>query len=57
MTIETPLCGLCKHRTGSWSCDAFDIIPREIMFNKFDHHKPYKGDHGILFEGIRSDEK
>jgi len=51
MTIETPLCGLCKHRIGAWSCKAFDIIPHEIMFNRVDHKKPYKGDHGILFEG------
>ena len=48
--IETPLCGTCKHRTGAWSCDAFKTIPREIMFNIVDHHKQYKGDHGIQFK-------
>lgn len=32
-------------------CSAFpQEIPREILMNEFDHHKPYPGDNGIQFE-------
>jgi len=33
------------------TCDAFpERIPNEIIFNQFDHHNPYPGDHGLQYE-------
>jgi len=53
-----PICVDCKHMRGCTEeagllCDAFpEGIPDEILLCKFDHHKPYRGDHGIQFEPI-----
>jgi len=33
-----------------YSCEAFAVIPDDILFNRHDHSKPYPGDNGILFE-------
>ncbi|MBP3836057.1 MAG: hypothetical protein J6E31_03070 [Pyramidobacter sp.] len=51
-----PLCNECRHShpTGL-TCDAFpNGIPKDILCNKHDHHKPYEGDGGIQFEAWRS---
>ena len=49
-----PLCNQCKHLdriAKNATCAAYpEGIPDEILGNKVDHHKPYKGDHGIQFE-------
>ncbi len=58
MTAIIFKCGDCKHfrprKKGDEYifCDAFPDgtgIPEEILFDDFDHTKPYKGDHGIIF--------
>ena len=37
-------------------CAAYpDGIPVEILNGTVDHTKPYKGDHGILFEAVDRD--
>ncbi len=54
---ETPQCFVCKHYLGTGDrpdkliCAAFlSGIPREIIWNDFDHRFAYEGDHGIRFE-------
>jgi len=40
-------------------CAAYpkrDTIPEEILTGEFDHHKPYKGDHGIQFEPLTEED-
>jgi hypothetical protein len=54
MTIELPQCYFCLHYIGARVCDAFDVIPLDIRVNKVDHHKTYKGDHGIRFAAIET---
>lgn len=55
MTV-LPICMDCKHlredvREDTLTCDAFPRgIPDEILLMDHDHHQPYAGDHGILFE-------
>ncbi len=56
-TMYNLTCMRCKHyhpytdpETVN-TCNAYpDGIPLEILEDKVDHHKPYKGDHGIQFE-------
>lgn len=49
-------CSNCVHlHRGTVSCDAFKRIPDEILINKFNHKKPYKGDKGIQFEPIEEE--
>lgn len=52
-----PQCYACSRLTlplepgVGWSCEAFpDGIPKDILVNRFDHHQPYRGDHGLRFE-------
>ncbi|MCK9596452.1 hypothetical protein M0R19_04670 [Candidatus Pacearchaeota archaeon] len=48
-----PICVNCIHfkEEKGLPCDAFPKgIPDEILSGSFDHHKPFKGDHGIRFE-------
>ena len=49
-----PLCNTCVHyrrKEKGIKCDAFpEGIPYDILFNKHDHHTPYPGDNGILYE-------
>lgn len=48
--IEFPQCVFCKHWHNDSTCDAFiDQIPDDILFNRFKHTEPYKGDHGITY--------
>jgi hypothetical protein len=48
-----PICNNCVHVMRSApaiKCSAYpEGIPIEILTGKVDHHKPYKGDHGIQF--------
>ena len=48
------ICNKCKNFISDpkkFICAAYpDGIPREILTMEVDHHKPYKGDHGIRFE-------
>ncbi len=55
MEMWERLCDICKHRhfgkTPATTCDAYPVrIPLEIRLMRVDHHLPYKGDHGVLFE-------
>ena len=54
-TLKPPLCAMCSRlNVEDYSCAAFpDGIPEAILTNKHDHRKPYKGDHGILFDPLR----
>jgi hypothetical protein len=55
MTFPAPQCWTCKHfdKKSKATCKAFpEGIPSEILFNAFDHTKPYSGDHGIRFEPL-----
>jgi hypothetical protein len=51
-------CIECKHfdaaaTPAEFRCSAFpDGIPDPILLSKHDHHEPYPGDHGILFEPV-----
>lgn len=53
MTVHSQ-CTACTHldqAAETMRCDAFpDGIPIEITHNRFDHHNPYPGDQGVLFE-------
>lgn len=50
-------CFYCKHKRPAGKCDAFpEGIPREILFNRVDHRKPYPGDNGIQWEAKPEDE-
>jgi hypothetical protein len=52
-SVPPPICGICKHFRGPWTCDAFPKrIPNEIIESKHDHREPYPGDHGIRFEPL-----
>ena len=61
MKIVIPICLYCKHfnrdpRSDASVCAAFpDGIPDAILFNRRDHRRPFKGDHGIQFEPIPGD--
>lgn len=51
---EIPQCFSCIHYQkwigpGHYRCDAFEIIPREILFNEVDHTEPYPGDNDIQY--------
>lgn len=56
--LTRPICIDCKHldwkeykESGVLRCKAFpELVPYEIMTGQHDHHKPFKGDHGIVFE-------
>lgn len=53
------LCNKCKHRNKEKgnACAAFpDRIPKDVLFEKLDHHFPIDGDHGIQFEPIEKPE-
>ena len=54
MTNKLPLCIVCTHYLSKKKCGAYPTgIPLEIITEKVDHHKPYKGDHGIQFAAKR----
>ena len=45
-------CIKCKHKfKHGEGCDAYpEKIPDAILRNTHDHHEPYRGDGGIVFE-------
>ena len=48
--LEAP-CDTCKHKhVGMRSCNAFAVIPAEILAGRNDHRAPYPGDRGIQYE-------
>jgi hypothetical protein len=57
-----PICFECQHYKGivpgtGFTCKAFGEntpIPIEIMVSSADHHEPYEGDNGILFEPMKT---
>jgi hypothetical protein len=55
-------CVDCKHfdadaARGTFQCRAFpDGIPDPILLSEHDHHEPFPGDHGILFEPAEPDD-
>lgn len=52
-TFYTPICNSCKHYIEGLTCDAFSIIPDEIIEGKNDHSKPLPGqDNNIVYEKI-----
>lgn len=47
----TASCHTCRHRKlGTLGCDAFGVIPVEIMRGDVKHTAPYAGDRGIQYE-------
>ena len=53
VTVTRPQCADCAYRDNEdlFRCLAFPQgIPADILQNKIDHKKPYKGDHGIQFK-------
>jgi len=62
MTIgPAPICMTCKHfdrgaNHMGLTCKAYPYpdttIPDEILDGEHDHHKPFPGDHGILYDPI-----
>jgi hypothetical protein len=50
----SPLCLRCVHfhewNENGFTCRAFPHgIPDDIVYGGFNHNKPFRGDHGILF--------
>lgn len=51
--IHDAPCDTCVHRRpGTLGCDAFDVIPAEIMQGRNPHTAPYPGDHGVRYEPV-----
>ena len=49
--MESDQCLLCKHYKLFGRCTAYlKKIPIVIFTGQHDHHKPFKGDKGILFK-------
>lgn len=54
--VVVGICHICSHLDRTYDgavdrCMAFpDGIPDEIRYGDHDHHVPYPGDRGILFE-------
>lgn len=48
------MCIFCVHYNRDWregerECAAFHEIPEDIFEGRFDHSRPYPGDHGFRF--------
>ena len=54
MTPEKPpICRDCARfddTAPGWTCEAFDVIPMEIITSEFDHRKPHTNDGGLQFK-------
>jgi hypothetical protein len=48
-----PDCNICKHHIKGEKCEAFDVIPHEILSGKIKHDKPLPGQkNNLVFEQI-----
>jgi len=54
------MCLVCRHYRKAQRCEAFPLkIPQAILIGRYDHRKPYKGDHGVRFrpaDDVKEDE-
>lgn len=48
-----PDCNICKHHIEGEKCEAFEVIPQEIISGKIKHDKPLQGQkNNLVFEQI-----
>jgi len=52
------ICTRCRHYHGDSTCNAYpEKIPTEILLGYVFHTRSYKGDQGICFEPVDTEEK
>lgn len=57
--FDNGICTGCIHfHSDGSTCQAFPKgIPSEVRRGEVDHHKSYKGDHGIQFDPVKKEKK
>ena len=45
-------CLACARYTGDRRCEAFSLIPEEIISGEADHTKPFTNDKGLRFKPL-----